>query len=60
MDYIYTVNKATGAAALVGSFGATGRDVSGLQFIDSTLYGLALREGHNPSPNPNALITVGP
>lgn len=43
-DNLYTVSKTTGAATLVGSFGAAGRDVSGLQFIGSTLYGLALRD----------------
>ena len=41
----YFVNKGTAAATLVGSFGAAGRDVSGLQFFDGTLYGLALRDG---------------
>jgi hypothetical protein len=44
-DNLYIVNKGTAAATLVGSFGAAGRDVSGLQFFDGTLYGLALRDG---------------
>jgi DNA-binding beta-propeller fold protein YncE len=54
-DRLYTVDKATAAATPVGSFGATGRDVSGLQFIGSTLYGLALRDA-----NPDVFGTVDP
>jgi len=54
-DNLYTVDKTTGAATLVGSFGSLGRDVSGLQFIGSTLYGLALRDS-----NPDVLLTVDP
>jgi DNA-binding beta-propeller fold protein YncE len=54
-DKLYTIDKTNGNTTLVGAFGAIGRDVSGLQFIGSTLYGLALREG---LPNANALVTV--
>lgn len=54
-DSLYTVNKATGAATLIGSFGVNGRDVSGLQFFDGLLYGLALRDGAI-----DALGTVSP
>lgn len=54
-DKLYTVNKTTGAPTLVGSFGTDGRDVSGLQFIGSTLYGLALRDS-----SPDVLVTVDP
>ncbi len=43
-DKLYTLDKTTGASTLVGSYGSGGRDVSGLQFIGSTLYGLALRD----------------
>ena len=52
-DNLYIVNKGTAAATLVGSFGAAGCDVSGLQFFDGTLYGLALRDG-----DPDVLGTV--
>jgi DNA-binding beta-propeller fold protein YncE len=52
-DNLYIVNKGTAAATLVGSFGAAGRDVSGLQFFDGMLYGLALRDNH-----PDVLGTV--
>ena len=54
-DKLYRVDKTTGAPTLVGPFGAIGRDVSGLQFIGNTLYGLALRDA-----NTDALITVDP
>jgi hypothetical protein len=54
-DALYTVNKTNGAATLVGSFGPLGRDVSGLQFIGSTLYGLALVDS-----GPDVLLTVDP
>ena len=54
-DNLYTVDKATGAPTLVGSFGSLGRDVSGLQFIGSTLYGLALTDN-----SPDVLLTVDP
>lgn len=54
-DTLYTIDKTTGAATLVGSFGTVGRDVSGLQFIGSTLYGLALRDSSE-----DALVTVDP
>jgi hypothetical protein len=54
-DNLYTMNKANGAPNLVGAFGADGRDVSGLQFIGATLYGLALRDA-----NPDILGTVDP
>lgn len=54
-DKLYTIDKTTGAATLVGPFGVIGRDVSGLQFIGNTLYGLALRDS-----NPDALVTVDP
>ena len=40
-DRIYTVDKRTGTANLVGN---TERDVSGLTFVGNTLYGLALRD----------------
>ena len=40
-DRLYTVDKRTGAATLVGN---TERDVSGLTFVENTLYGLALRD----------------
>lgn len=44
-DSLYTINKTNGVTTLVGAFGANGRDVSGLQFIGTTLYGVALRDG---------------
>jgi len=54
-DKLYTVNKSTGATTLVGSFGSLGRDVSGLQFIGTTLYGLALNDS-----SPDTLLTINP
>jgi hypothetical protein len=54
-DKLYTINKATGATTLVGAFGVAGRDVSGLQFIGTTLYGLALNDS-----GPDVLGTVNP
>ncbi len=54
-DTLYTVDKTTGSPTLVGSFGSLGRDVSGLQFIGSTLYGLALRDG-----SADALLIIDP
>jgi len=54
-DKLYTVNKTTGAATLIGSFGAAGRDVSGMQFFNGTLYGLALNDS-----NPDTLVTINP
>jgi DNA-binding beta-propeller fold protein YncE len=54
-DRLYTVNKTTGITTLVGSFGVLGRDVSGLQFIGSTLYGLALNDS-----SPDTLLTIDP
>jgi DNA-binding beta-propeller fold protein YncE len=52
-DNLYIVNKNTATASLVGSFGAVGRDISGLQFIGSTLYGIAHRDGAV-----DALVTI--
>jgi hypothetical protein len=52
-DKLYTIDKATGAATLIGSFGADGRDVSGLQFIGTTLYAVALKDAA-----PDVLLTV--
>ena len=40
-ERLYTVDKRTGAATLVGN---TEHDVSGLTFVENTLYGLALRD----------------
>ncbi len=54
-DNLYKVDKTTGSPTLVGAFGMDGRDVSGLQFIGSTLYGLALRDAAA-----DALVTVDP
>jgi len=54
-DKLYIIDKTTGAATLVGSYGSLGRDVSGLQFIGDTLYGLALRDS-----NPDSLLTINP
>jgi hypothetical protein len=54
-DNLYRVNKSTASTTLVGSFGVNGRDVSGLQFINNTLYGLALRDS-----SPDILVTVNP
>ncbi len=63
-DKLYTVNKSTGAASLVGAFGSDGRDVSGLQFIGSTLYGLALNDAGadvlgTVDPASGAFTTIG-
>jgi DNA-binding beta-propeller fold protein YncE len=52
-DKLYTIDKTTGVTTLVGSFGALGRDVSGLQFIGTTLYGLALNDA-----NTDTLLTI--
>jgi DNA-binding beta-propeller fold protein YncE len=54
-DTLYIVDKATGTASLVGAFGSIGRDVSGLQFIGDTLYGVALRDAAA-----DVLVTVDP
>jgi hypothetical protein len=54
-DKLYIVNKLTAVASVVGPFGSLGRDVSGLQFIGSTLYGLALNDS-----NPDTLLTIDP
>jgi DNA-binding beta-propeller fold protein YncE len=54
-DKLYTVDKTTGSATLVGSFGTDGRDVSGLQFFDDTLYALALRDSLG-----DVLLTIDP
>jgi hypothetical protein len=54
-DDLYTVDKTTGAATFVGSYGAIGRDVSGLQFFDGILYGLALGDSAG-----DVLVTVDP